>query len=341
MRILIGVTSCHKAVYPEVWSRQEPAHNSMVANAARNTWIADANRAGVDVKFFFGRYNDPPGTVLVPRADEIFLDVDDSYDGLVEKVTAMAAWAWDQGYDYFMKVDIDSYVNIKNLLAEEEFFNWDYVGRGWGLGYMLSRKAMRVVKDEKQVRSWAEDSHVIRSLFAWADKGNEIKLYGDGRFIFLPNLLKTDIPLYDRTFVVVNPANEERMKILNETGSLAAIVPGMKFTKEDLWTDGRDRVEHCSAINAFAVTGTKMPYTYAQWVQLTPYDRQPFLDYSQIVFACLETDQMKNCPTFETWIGPLDHREELQKWALDINLAAMLKIKQASQHFRIAQGDNK
>lgn len=332
-RMLIGITTCHTAVYPEVWSRSEPLHNTASAISARETWIQDAYQNCIDVKFFFGR-----GGTRKPLWDEVFLDVDDSYDGLVEKVTAMANWAWEHGYDYFMKVDADSYVNIKNLVNESEFLNWDYVGRGWGLGYILSRKAMNVVAHEKQVRSWAEDSHVIRTLFAYADKGHAMNLYGDGRFVFLPNLLKVDVPLYDTAFIVANPATPERMRILHETGSLAALLP-LTFTKEDLWTDGKDRIEHCSATNAFAVTGTKMPYTYDQWVKLSPYARQPFLDYSQIVFACLDTDKMSVCPSFDTWMGPLDYRAEIQKWALDINLASSAKIKAASKHFRIAQGE--
>ena len=71
MRILIGVTNCHAAVYPEVLSRKEPPNNSLCVKAARETWIKDATRAGIDVKFFFGRYNDPPGTALVPQDDEV------------------------------------------------------------------------------------------------------------------------------------------------------------------------------------------------------------------------------------------------------------------------------
>lgn len=341
MRLLIGVTNCHKAIYPEILNRAEPPTNASCADAARATWIETANQSSVDVKFFYGR---PPAGTLTRRNfwDEVFLDVDDSYDGLTEKVTAMVAWAWEHGYDYFMKVDVDSYVNIPKLLASE-FFEWDYAGRGWGLGYLLSRRAMQIVMQEKQVRSWAEDSHVLRTLFAWGDKHpdlfNPIKLYGDGRFVFLPNLLKVDVPLYDREFIAVNPMTPERMHILHETGQLSKLLP-LHFTKEDLWTDGPDRIEHCSANNAFAVTRTKMPYDYNAWTKLTPYERQPFLDWSQIVFACLETDQMGKCPTFETWMGPLDYRKELMRWALDVNLASCARIKKASQHFRLAQGED-
>jgi len=128
MKMLIGVTNCHQAVYPAALVRSEPPNNAHCQEASRATWMQDANEADIDVKFFFGR-----GATRTAEADEVFLDVDDSYDGLIDKVRGMCDWAYNQGYDFFMKIDIDSYVHIKNLLASE-FRDWDYTGRGWGLG---------------------------------------------------------------------------------------------------------------------------------------------------------------------------------------------------------------
>lgn len=338
MRLLIGITNCHKAVYPDVLERREPPNNALCVKTARETWIKEATSAGIDVKFFFGRYNDPPGTALVPQDDEIFLNVDDSYDGLVEKVNAMASWAYDHGYDYFMKVDVDSYVHVQNLLAAtSEFYHWDYIGRGWGLGYLLSRHAMNIIVRDTQRRSWAEDSHVLRSIFAHANKpGQQAKLYGDGRFVFLPNLVESDLPLYDKTFIVVNPMTPERMLVLNESHSLDALTPWM-FEPEDLWTAGNDRVEHCSVHNAFNIRGEKIPFTYEEWKHLSAYERKPFMDWMQIVFACLERNSMNSCPTFAQWLGPLDHRKELLDLCIKINYDAAMRMQQASKNFKLDQ----
>lgn len=334
MKILIGITNCHSAVYPDVLARKEPPNNSLCVQAARETWIKDATRAGIDVKFFFGGDG---GGVRQPEPDEVFLPfIPDDYEGLPNKVTAMASWAYAHGYDYVMKVDVDSYVHVQNLLKESEFFKWDYVGRGWGLGYLLSRKAMKVVMDERQMRSWAEDSHVMRTIFAHGEKGNKISLYGDGRFVFLPNLLDEDVPLYDKTFIVVNPMTPESMYILNEYQSLEAMMP-FAFSKEDLWTTGDDRVQHCSVHNAFFVFGDKIPFTYPEWTALTPYERQPFLDWMQIVFSALELDAMADCPSFAQWMGPVSNRRALLDAAININVQSANKIRNASKHFKLTQ----
>jgi|SRR5271166_4612503 len=331
-KILCGITNCHTAVYPDVLSRKEPPNNTLCIRAARETWIKDATRAGIDVKFFLGR-----GGTRAPEPDEVFLDCDDSYDGLVDKVTAMCAWALEHDYEYLMKVDVDSYVHVQNLLRESEFFKWDYVGRGWGLGYLLSRKGMEVIAEAKQRRSWAEDSHVLRTIFAYGQKpGNKISMYGDGRFVFLPNLRDEDLPLYDTAFIAVNPLTPEGMAVLNEYQSLEALMP-FSFEKDDLWTIGDDRIQHCSVHNAFNIRGEKIPLTYNEWVKLTPYERQPFLDWMQIVFACLETDSMSDCLSFTQWMGPVDHRRELLDACIKINVEAANKIRHASKNFKLDQ----
>lgn len=312
-RILIGITTCHKAVYPDVLSRSAPTNNALCAEYSRRTWIKDALTNNVDVRFFYGR-----GGTRDCLWDEVFLDCDDSYDGLVDKVTAMTAWAYDHGYDYFMKVDVDSYVHIQNLLASE-FRDWDYTGRGWGLGYILSRKAMQIVFQNTQRRSWAEDSHVLRTLFAWGNKGREnvIRLYGDGRYCFLANFPVADLPLYDKAFIVANPMTPERMELLDRTHSLRSIMP-VKFTKEDLWTGGKLRVEHSGVFNAFAIKGEKCLLNYDAWVAESAYNRQPYKDWSNVVHACLITEQMADCPSFSDWMGPIEGRKIILDWARKI-----------------------
>lgn len=332
MRILIGVVSCHKAVYPDVLSRKEPPNNAPCQNASRATWMKEATELGVDVRFFYGRYNDPIGTALVPKEDEVFLDCDDSYDGLVDKVTAMCKYAYDRDYDFLLKVDIDTYVHVSNLL-KSEFFEWDYAGRGWGLGYLLSRKAMKVVAEATQRRSWAEDSHVLRTLFAWGGEPNAnhaIRLYGDGRYVFLPNMSVDDIPLLDKDFIAVNPMTPERMFTLDKTHSLYALVP-IKFAVEDLWTAFPDRVQHSHVLNAFSIAGIKFPSTYDEWLLRGPYERQPYLDWTDLVNACLETNQMAHCPSFADWMLPIEERKKIMEWAKAINFAAAAKMEALSK----------
>ena len=331
MRLLIAITNCHAAVYPEVLSRTEPPNNSLCVKAARETWIKDATNAGIDVKFFFGE-----GGTREPETDEVFLPwVPDDYDGLVNKVTAMASWTYYHGYDYFMKVDVDSYVHVHNLLKEmAEFSKWDYVGRGWGLGYLLSRNAMKIVTDERQKRSWAEDSHVLRALFAHANKGNRVTMYGDGRFVFLPNLLNKDVPLYDKAFIVVNPMTPEGMHILHEYQSIAALMP-LSFSKEDLWTAGDDRVEHSIIHNAFTIYGETVPYSYDEWVELSAYERQPFKDWSQIVFASLDAEAMETCMSFKQWLGPVEGRKELLALCKARNIESNKRFADASKNFKM------
>lgn len=233
-----------------------------------------------------------------------------------------------------MKVDVDSFVNVHNLLKEKEFFKWDYVGRGWGLGYLLSRHGMRIVMDTTQKYSWAEDSHVLRAVFAHTKvPGNKASLYSDGRFVFLPNLIYDDVPLYDKEFIVLNPMTPESMAVLHETPSIEAIMP-FSFSAEDLWTGGPDRVEHCSIWNAFVIKGEKIPFTYDEYKELSAYERQPLKDFSQVVFAALEMDALADCPSFNEWLGPIENRKELLETCIQTNIAAMKRLNTASNQFK-------
>jgi hypothetical protein len=330
MRLLIGILNCHRAVYPEVLSRAEPPNNSLCADVARKTWIREAAEAGIDVKFFFGR-----GGTREPLADEVFLNVDDSYEGLIDKVSEMCKWAWVNGYDYFMKVDVDSYVHVKNLLASE-FRDWDYTGRGWGLGYILSRTAMKVVSQTTQRLSWAEDSHVLRALFLWGNKSpkNVIRLYGDGRYVFLQNLTPDDVALYDTKFIVANPVPPRSMRILNEVHSLAALLP-FEIVAEDLWTAGEERIPHSKVYGAFFIRGEKCPISYVEWEKLTPYNRQPYKDWAEVVHACMETDQIQSCFTFTEWMGEIADRKIIQEWARKVNEDAAALITGLSDRFAV------
>lgn len=318
MKILIGITTCHSAVYPDAMERATPPNNALCPDASRATWIKDAIAAGVGVRFFYGR-----GATRPPLADEVFLDADDSYEGLIEKVTEMFRWALAHDYDFVFKVDVDSFVHVKNFLASE-FRDWDYTGRGWGLGYVLSKTAMKVVVEgSKRKLSWAEDSHVLRKLLIWGNKSsdNKIKLYGDGRYVFLPNLIDPEVPVYNTAFIVANPMNPDSMRKLYATGSIRSILP-LQLTTEDLWTLPPERVSHGKLLGACATFGCPCPVPFSKWTELSSYQRQPYLDWTALVHACTETDKLESCPSFETWMRPLEGRKQIMEWARNTNRAA-------------------
>lgn len=115
--------------------------------AQRDTWRKDAE--GIDIRVFLGR-----GAVK-QNDDEIVLDCDDGYKGLPEKVRLAFAWALDNGYDYCLRIDDDTYVQVERLLNAVPVGH-DYSGRlrgpsgKWkspyasGFAYWLSAYAMKV-----------------------------------------------------------------------------------------------------------------------------------------------------------------------------------------------------
>jgi hypothetical protein len=105
MKTLIAVNTCHKDSYKEK------------AAAERSTWVKDAQ---CDVVFFKG--HSPLGG---PTADEVWLDVPDTYEHLRLKSAAMFRWALQHSYDYCWKIDDDVYARPERLLAVEPT---DYCG---------------------------------------------------------------------------------------------------------------------------------------------------------------------------------------------------------------------
>lgn len=136
MKFLIAIVSAH--------TREEHAE------AVRSTWVPKV--VGADVKFFRGR-----GALREPKDDEVFLDCDDSYQGLPNKVQEIIRWALARGYDFVLKIDDDVVVSPFKMLASG-FWQHDFVGckdvmgvkpgeinTPWGFCYWLSRKAMELV----------------------------------------------------------------------------------------------------------------------------------------------------------------------------------------------------
>jgi hypothetical protein len=150
-------------------------HNGFNA-AARETWLSIwADR--IAYKFVLGR-----GSQNLAD-DEIVLDVDDGYEGLVAKVQASRRWATENGHDYTFHCGADTYVFVPRLLASG-YEKHDYSGflihdehrmvaernvqfaQGGG-GYWLGPQAATSV-EKATIPAWigkAEDLFVADALF--------------------------------------------------------------------------------------------------------------------------------------------------------------------------------
>jgi len=156
VRNLIAVITCHK--------------NAIAAQAIRQTWAKDSP---VEVKFFYGLGNHANRT-----SDEIFLPVPDTYVGLVEKVRAVIAWAYANGYDFILKCDDDTYVVPSRVQFNSHHAGWwapptkNISGQGpsctqgfihGGAGYVLSRHSMGILQ-QSSITSISEDWWVTDTL---------------------------------------------------------------------------------------------------------------------------------------------------------------------------------
>ena len=134
-KTLIAVTTCHAM-------RDR-------ADAVRETWGAEVEGAGADLRYFLGQG-------APQRPDEIILDCPDGYHHLSLKTQLIRRWALAEGYDYLWKVDDDVYLRPERLL-ENGFAGLDYVGRVRGPSgnypnpycsgfcYGMSRKALEAI----------------------------------------------------------------------------------------------------------------------------------------------------------------------------------------------------
>lgn len=111
----------------------------------RETWLPLVQ--GADVRFFLGP------SERIPREDEVFVECDDSYEGLPSKVQAIVRWARDNGYDHICKLDDDVVIKPTQFLSTG-FQNYDFTGHQndkrlypvpFGFCYWLSRRSMECV----------------------------------------------------------------------------------------------------------------------------------------------------------------------------------------------------
>ncbi len=159
-KILVGICSCSR--YP---GKRE---------AVRSTWLSQPYK-NVTCQFFIGgreSLSDEPDTVVLP--------VDDSYEGLPEKVIAFFAHALEHfEFDWLFKCDDDTYVVLDRLhdliTSEGEIVgNETLRNRGapsGGAGYLLSRRIVEMLAaDGALPKRGAEDVIVGEAAISYGAK---------------------------------------------------------------------------------------------------------------------------------------------------------------------------
>lgn len=157
-RILVAIESCHR--------------DRDLQQAQRDTWLSALD--GVDYKFFLGL----PKT-KAQCIDEVFLDVDDSYEQLSVKTQVICEYVHQHDYDWLFKCDTDTVLNGKRAMISG---GQDYVGGenadidisgfpagriefcSGGAGYWLSRKALTIIANADIIQTQAEDVFVGYTL---------------------------------------------------------------------------------------------------------------------------------------------------------------------------------
>lgn len=98
-RIVLGILSCQK--------------NARKRRAVDSTWARRVRETGVQTYFLVGRPGSPEEVV----GDILYLDCDDSYRGLSEKVVAFLRFAQANfQFDYIFKCDDDTYIDFEKWI---------------------------------------------------------------------------------------------------------------------------------------------------------------------------------------------------------------------------------
>lgn len=137
MKSIILITSC--------------AYHLTKNEQCRNTWLKQWNQL-VDYKFVLGQGNSKK------LDDELVLSVDDTYQGLPQKIQASHKWALEKGYDYILKTDCDVFMHVPRLF-QSNFEKHPYSGNlFWpeakyrfvlGSAYWLNKKASEILVKAK------------------------------------------------------------------------------------------------------------------------------------------------------------------------------------------------
>lgn len=173
-KALIIIPACHKYEY-ESWESDIHENGDRQLNrlqACRDTWLKDVAIHSPDLqyRFFFGR-----GGTRPPKADEVFLDVDDNYNHLPHKVIAAYEWAVANSFEVCYKCDDDTYVWVDRLYRDMYSSEWgsqQYYGfkhdHGYitgGAGMVLRGRALQTMaRAANRIEHWAEDVNTYKTL---------------------------------------------------------------------------------------------------------------------------------------------------------------------------------
>lgn len=177
MKILIAVVTCRTR---RDW-----------ADLARSTWAKAPQ--DVDVRFFVGR-----GEPIETLNDEIYLECDDSYQGLPDKVREIVRWAIAHDYDYVLKCDDDVVLNIPKLLRSS-FTGFDFTGHEcapknqtpYGFNYWLSNKAMNIVANDVLPSDNNDEAWVSRAM----SRNGIVLNHDDGYYLNYGRNLKSHVDI--------------------------------------------------------------------------------------------------------------------------------------------------
>jgi Galactosyltransferase len=178
MNLLVAIMTCHKLDYfiddlTIDWCTQQNLRctdQQARVNTIRATWLKDLP-ADVDYKFFYGnqlrsessRRNPKQLPLRAPLDDEIFLECRDNYTANPDKMKAICRWALDNGYDYILRCDDDTFMYPDRLLLKDRplWEGKDYAGASAsnfhpGGCVFLSRRMMELVISE-HITTYADD----------------------------------------------------------------------------------------------------------------------------------------------------------------------------------------
>jgi len=134
----------------------------------RDTWLPSVPKDKADARFFVGR-----GELEVPE-DVVQLDCNDAYEGLPEKVRAIARWAKAREYAFMLKCDDDVMLKPTALL-NSGYELYDYSGRAnrppqpyvvpMGFNYWLSKKCIEIVSEAPLPENFDDEKWVSKTLW--------------------------------------------------------------------------------------------------------------------------------------------------------------------------------
>lgn len=149
MKVLIAVMTCHRLDYyiddlTQDWLKEQRSTDQPTrVNTIRKTWatlVPSVSDPALTLKFFYGnrlrtqsaKPNQNPRTIVAtvpdrqPLEDEIFLSCGDQYTQNPAKMKAICKYALDNGYDYIVRCDDDTYFDAVKFFK----LNWqhDYAG---------------------------------------------------------------------------------------------------------------------------------------------------------------------------------------------------------------------